>query len=100
MSEILNVSINCDKIDKSKIFAGKKGNYLDLTLIPTPDNKYGSSHMVVQSSSKEDRAKGIKGEILGNATPPKAASPEEGDYERQRANEDRAPATDPADCPF
>ncbi len=60
------VSINLDKIDKSKAFNGKNGNYIDVVLINTPDNQYGNTYMAVQGVSKEDREAGIKGEILGN----------------------------------
>ncbi len=61
------VSVNLDKIDKSKAFKGKNGNYIDVVLLNTPDNQYGNTYMAVQGVSKEDRDAGIKGEILGNA---------------------------------
>lgn len=61
------VSVNLDKIDKSKAFKGKSGNYIDVVLINTPDNQYGNTYMAVQGVSKEDRDAGVKGEILGNA---------------------------------
>jgi len=32
MGALINVSINLDKLDKSKIIKGKKGNYYKLTL--------------------------------------------------------------------
>lgn len=59
--------IDVTKIDKSKLFAGAKGKYLDVVLIETPQSQYGDDYMVVQGVSKEDREKGIKGAILGNA---------------------------------
>lgn len=58
--------INCSKIDKSKLFKGKDGTYLDIVLIETPNGKFDNDYMVVQGVSKEDRAKGVKGAILGN----------------------------------
>ena len=59
--------INLAKIDKEKLFKSEKGNiYLDIVVIETQNNEYGNSHMVVQSVSKEERDKGIKGAILGN----------------------------------
>lgn len=62
------VKIDVAKIDKSKLFEGKNGaKYLDVVLIDTPNDKYGNSHMVVQSVSKEEREAGVKGAILGNA---------------------------------
>lgn len=62
------------KIDKSKVASEhlytnpKSGKVsLDITLIPTPNSKYGEEYMIVQSVSREKRLKGIKGPILGNA---------------------------------
>lgn len=54
------------KIDKTKLFKGEKGTYLDIALIETPTSKYGD-YMVVQSLSQEERKAGKKGAILGNA---------------------------------
>lgn len=67
MTQTITASINVAKIDKSKLYEGKKGKYLDIVLIPTPDNQYGNDYMVVQSLSKEARDAGERGEILGNA---------------------------------
>lgn len=75
MNPIINVSINVSKVDKSKLYEGKQGKYLNLTLIPSK-SEYGD-YMVVQSVSKEDRAAGIKGAILGNGklVEPKSSRP-------------------------
>ncbi len=64
---LIGGKINCSMIDKAKLFAAKKGKMLDFILIPTPNGKYGDDYMICQSVSKEERAKGIKGAILGNA---------------------------------
>ena len=59
--------IDCVKIEKQRLFAGKKGaKYLDAILVPTPNSEYGD-FMIVQSVSKEEREAGVKGPILGNA---------------------------------
>jgi hypothetical protein len=58
--------INVLAIDKARLFKGEKGTYLDILLIETPNDKYGNDYMVVQSVSKEEREKGIKGNLLGN----------------------------------
>lgn len=58
--------IDVSKIDKSKLFKGEKGTYLDIILIETPNGQYGD-YMIAQSVSKEERAAGVKGAILGNA---------------------------------
>ena len=62
---IQTAKIDVTKIDKSRLYKGQKGTYLDIVLIPTPQSEYGD-FMIVQQVSKEERDKGIKGEILGN----------------------------------
>ena len=66
MSSIITARIDVQKIDKSRLYAGTKGTYLDIVLIPTPENEYGD-YMVVESVTKEERDAGTKGAILGNA---------------------------------
>lgn len=64
--KIIAAKIDVTKIDKSKLFEGKNGaKYLDIVLIETPTGKYGD-FMVVQSVTKEERAAGKRGAILGN----------------------------------
>jgi hypothetical protein len=58
--------INVKAITKSRLFVGEKGTYLDVTLIPTPNGKYGD-YMIVESITKAERDAGKKGVILGNA---------------------------------
>lgn len=67
MSQPIRVKIDVSKIDKSQLFKGVKGTYLDLYLYPTPDDKYGNDFRVTQDVSKEARQAGQKGAILGNA---------------------------------
>jgi len=67
MSEPIVVKIDVTKIDKARLYKGAKGTYLDAILRPTPDSKYGEDYMIVQSVSKEEREKGVKGNIIGNA---------------------------------
>lgn len=62
---IQTAKIDVTKIDKSRLYKGQKGTYLDVVLIPTPQSEYGD-FMIVQQVSKDERDKGIKGEILGN----------------------------------
>lgn len=63
---MLTAKLDVTKIDKSKLFKGAKGTYLDLVLIETPNSEYGD-YMICQSVSKEERDKGVKGAVLGNA---------------------------------
>ena len=64
---MISVNVNVSLIDKTHLYEGKKGKYLSLILWETPDDKYGNDYRVVQGVSKEARAKGVKGAILGNA---------------------------------
>jgi len=84
MSKNYSVSINVDKIDKTKLFEGKKGRYLDLVLIATEGNEYGNSHMAVQSVTKEEREAGKRGEILGNAKELGGERPKEQGWDEQQ----------------
>lgn len=62
---MITVSIDVTKIDKQKLYVGKKGTYLNAVLIETPNSEYGD-YMVKENISKEDRERGIEGAILGN----------------------------------
>jgi len=66
--ENFSIKINLTKIDKSLLFKSEKTGaiYLDAFAIASPNNKYGQSHMIVQSMPKDRREAGEKGEILGN----------------------------------
>lgn len=65
---IINMSINLNKIDKSKIIDGKKGKYLNLTIGANRDgeDQYGNTHYAFQSQSKEDREGKAEKNYLGN----------------------------------
>jgi hypothetical protein len=62
----INASINLKMIDKSQILEGKKGSYINIRLVNTPDSEYGYDYMVTQDIPKELRDQGLKGPILGN----------------------------------
>lgn len=63
---ILRLSINVNKIDKSRLYKGEKGTYLNCAVLLRETDQYGNDGMIVQDVSQEERKKGIKGEILGN----------------------------------
>lgn len=64
---ILRLSVDVSKIDKSKLYKGKKGVYLNAAvLLKDEPDQYGNDGMIVQDVSKEEREQGIKGAILGN----------------------------------
>lgn len=60
--------IDVTKIEKARLFAGKGGaKYLDVVILMRDDpDQYGNRGMIVQSVSKEERAQGVRGPILGN----------------------------------
>ena len=64
----VSLKINCSEIDKARLFAGKKGHYLDATVFIDVDqlDQYGNSGMITQDVSKDEKQQGIKGNILGN----------------------------------
>jgi hypothetical protein len=83
----IQVKLDVTKIDKTKLFQGKQGTYLDAVIFlkDTPD-QYGNNGMIVQSVSADERAQGIKGAILGNVKVMQAAP--------------QQPKTEPQDLPF
>lgn len=102
----LNIKIDVTKIDKSRLFKGEKGTYLDLTTFVDVDTKdqYENNGFISQSVSKEERAADVKTPILGNvkvffkdSENPRAAEPA-----REAAIGDRAPNNfgDLEDIPF
>lgn len=62
------ITINVTRIDKSALYEGKNGKYLDLTLFENRDGRdqYGNDGFVTQDIGKERRVAGEKGPILGN----------------------------------
>jgi hypothetical protein len=83
----IQVKLDVTKIDKTKLFQGKQGTYLDAVIFlkDTPD-QYGNNGMIVQSVSADERAQGIKGAILGNVK-----------VMQQQAQQ---PKTEPQDLPW
>jgi len=65
--QAINMSINLDMIDKNQIVQGKKGRYINVRLVNTPDNQYGYDYFAAQDIPKEMREQGLRGPILGNA---------------------------------
>lgn len=67
MAKVINVKIDVKKIDKAKLYQGGKGTYLDAVIFINDEaDQYGNWGMIVQSVSKEDKEKGVKGAIIGN----------------------------------
>jgi hypothetical protein len=100
---MLTVKIDCALIDKARLFTGKPAQdghtpkYLDLVLIPRREvGRYGETHIVKQSCSKEERLAKVEMPIIGSATERDMAPP-------KSAVSTQAPATKPSyedDVPF
>lgn len=59
--------IDVTKIIKEKMFNGKNGTYLDITIMTSREkDQYGNDGMITQDLGKEARAKKEYGPILGN----------------------------------
>ena len=55
MASIIKASINLDMIDKSKIYVGKKGKYLPITITINDEvDPYGNQGPCVIEQTKED----------------------------------------------
>lgn len=64
----VNLKIDVSKIDKTRLFKGQKGTYLDATVfIDDEPDQYGQHGMITQDVGKEERDNGTRGAILGNA---------------------------------
>lgn len=70
MKQTIDISLDVSKIDKTALYespkTGKK--YLNISvLIREEKDQYGNDGFIVQKISKERKASGEKGPILGNA---------------------------------
>ena len=67
MASIIKGSINLDMIDKSKIYVGKKGKYLPITITINDEvDNYGNQGPVVIEQTKEEREAKVAKIYLGN----------------------------------
>lgn len=65
---MIAIKIDVTKIDKSLLYKGAKGTYLNVTLKDNRDgeDEYGNLGFVTQDVSREAREAGEKGPIIGN----------------------------------
>ena len=67
MASIFNAYLNLDKIDKSKIIKGKKGNYLPISGVLNDEiDQFGYQGGITIGQSKEERAAKVKKVYLSN----------------------------------
>ena len=68
MAKLIVLKVNLSSVNKEQLFKGAKGTYLDLVLrLNDEPDQYGNNGMITQGVSKEMRAAGVRGAILGNA---------------------------------
>ena len=87
MASIIKASIDLNKIPKEKIFIGKKGKYLPITITINDElDQFGNQGPVVVEQTKEEREAKVAKTYLGNvrvvwtngenvATPPRDGAP-------------------------
>ena len=67
MSRLISVKIDVTKIDKSRLFKGEKGTYLDCDIWLNDDpDQYGNDCSVNMSQTKEEREAKEKKIYIGN----------------------------------
>lgn len=110
MASIINANINLSKIDKSKIIAGKKGQYLPVTIVLNDEvDEYGYQGNIVISQSKEEREAKVGKVYLANNKVVWTngnnvdAAPRDGDQSNKQSATPiakSAPVADDDDLPF
>ena len=67
MASIIKTSINLDQIDKSKIYVGKKGKYLPVTITLNDElDNFGNNGPIIIEQTKEEREAKSPKTYLGN----------------------------------
>ena len=93
---MIAIKIDVTKIEKARLFKSDKTGsiYLDAVMIETPNSEF-ADYMIVQEVSKDERERGIKGNVLGNA---KSLTPQPS---RPAARPEPGPEPEPdSDIPF
>ena len=85
MPNLITVKLDLRRLDKARFFEGKPDKdghrplYADLVLIARKETgKYGDTHLVKQSVTKEEREAKVEMPIIGSATERTAAPRSEG----------------------
>ena len=102
MASIIKASINLNAIPKEKIFVGKKGKYLPITITLNDElDQFGNQGPVVVEQTKEERDAKAPKTYLGNV---KVVWSNGTNVEPAPRDNNSAPATAPAaaneDLPF
>ena len=107
MASIISANIDLTKIDKSKIYEGKKGKYYPVTIVLNDEpGQYGDSGYIQTEQTKEERDNKAPKSYLGNVKvawtngnfPDKA--PYEGDGKPLQMDKAPQASANPDDLPF
>jgi len=67
MASIISANIDLTKIDKAKIYEGKKGKYYPITVVLNDEpGQYGDSGYIMTEQTKEERDAKTQKQYLGN----------------------------------
>jgi hypothetical protein len=67
MASIVSANIDLTKINKSKIYEGKKGKYYPITIVLNDEpGQYGDSGYIMTEQTKDERDAKAQKEYLGN----------------------------------
>jgi len=67
MGALINVSVNLDKLDKTKIIKGKNGNYYNFTVsVNDETSQYGDNASIFNTQTKEERESKASKTYVGN----------------------------------
>ena len=102
MASIIKASINLNAIPKEKIFVGKKGKYLPITITLNDElDQFGNQGPVVVEQTKEERDAKASKTYLGNVKVVWSNGTNVEPAPREGATAQAAPAAAPADdLPF
>jgi hypothetical protein len=100
---MIKLKIDVTKIDKTRLYKGAKGTYLDLVVYEneSPDT-YGNDYSVKQDCTKEDRDAGVKMPYIGNGKRigAKAPPPQQTTRNIPRAQPQAQDIEDNSEIPF
>ena len=108
MASIIKASINLNEIPKDKIYVGKKGKYLPITItLNDEQDKFGNDGPIIVQQTKEEREAKTAKVYLGNVKvlwtngtfPDKIPYEGGGQQQQPQNNKPQAVAADP-DLPF
>ena len=104
MASIISGNINLSKLDKSKIYEGKKGKYYPVTVVINNEvGEYGDSGYIMTEQTKEQREAKEQKSYLGNVKVvwTNGTFPDKIPYEGNGAPQQKAaPAKVEEDLPF